>query len=647
MLFMKKIMKGCCRYLVIPCLFLVQMQTKAQVYHTVTHLTGSQVIGYYGNEVTVTSVNGRSSTTAPACGAGPYVFGGKTWGIGGYTFTFSRIPAAVRARVVVIGNGNQQLDIVSFEVNGSPYPLSANEVSAITPPCTPLAYLVGGNLQPPLQGGNSGADVLLTMGPRSVTVICNDDWNGVEMQLLFSDVVVLRNDTVCEGDTLKLHCEPEVPGATYLWRGPGGFTSTQYNPIIPNMVPAQAGDYIVRMITTLGDTLVDTTRVTVIPNPNPHIRLRELPCAGSPLHLEAETLPLAGLGYRWTGPNGFIDSVATPFIDSVQVDHTGNYQLETTIWQCTYRTDTTITVLKPSFYRFTKVICEDDVFELNGKKYGQPGTYHDTIAAANGCDSNITLDLIVLPAPPVTISEGPQVCPWDTMMVMGQGAVRYEWYDEGKIIGNGRNQRVQVPRDGKKVSVVGWGENECTDTVHQTVHPIPFHLELTAPLPVRIYDVIYLKTSADRPYSVVAWYPEELFPEQSAYEQQLPADTTRGYTVVGLSAEGCLDTASFEVPVWPDSSLTISIPSAFTPNGDGRNDFFRPVIGGGITIRTFQVFDRWGRRVWAAAKNNAARGWDGSYDGRPVEMGTYYYNIELESYTGEVFVRNGSVTLLR
>ena len=87
----------------------------------------------------------------------------------------------------------------------------------------------------------------------------------------------------------------------------------------------------------------------------------------------------------------------------------------------------------------------------------------------------------------------------------------------------------------------------------------------------------------------------------------------------------------------------VTIPNSFSPNGDGKNDYFFPVCYGG-KILDFQVYDRWGEKVYESSAPSA--NWDGNYKSKSCESGVYFYmvSIEIEKNT-RIFT--GSVSLLR
>ncbi|MFB9844036.1 T9SS type B sorting domain-containing protein [Mucilaginibacter ginsenosidivorans] len=86
----------------------------------------------------------------------------------------------------------------------------------------------------------------------------------------------------------------------------------------------------------------------------------------------------------------------------------------------------------------------------------------------------------------------------------------------------------------------------------------------------------------------------------------------------------------------------VFIPNGISPNGDGKNDDFRVVM---TNIRSFHVYiyDRWGSLLFESG--DISHHWDGTYRGRVVPQGTYYYKIEAVGEDGELLRRSGYVAV--
>ncbi|MGB1039490.1 MAG: gliding motility-associated C-terminal domain-containing protein [Flavobacteriales bacterium] len=103
----------------------------------------------------------------------------------------------------------------------------------------------------------------------------------------------------------------------------------------------------------------------------------------------------------------------------------------------------------------------------------------------------------------------------------------------------------------------------------------------------------------------------------------------------------CYDTLTKDICV---SDQVFFIADIFSPNGDGINDI--------LYVRSFEaeklifrVFDRWGKLVFEST--DVDNGWDGTYQGKKLESGVYFYSVEMTITSGEEFLEKGDVTLKR
>jgi gliding motility-associated-like protein len=94
----------------------------------------------------------------------------------------------------------------------------------------------------------------------------------------------------------------------------------------------------------------------------------------------------------------------------------------------------------------------------------------------------------------------------------------------------------------------------------------------------------------------------------------------------------------------------VSIPNAFTPNGDGRNDVFYVMGSQDIKIiKSFSIFNRWGMAVFSennVPANDPGFGWNGLNNGRPLTAESYVYVVIIEFKDGSQQVYRGSVVLI-
>lgn len=117
------------------------------------------------------------------------------------------------------------------------------------------------------------------------------------------------------------------------------------------------------------------------------------------------------------------------------------------------------------------------------------------------------------------------------------------------------------------------------------------------------------------------------------------------YQVVVRNQAGCADSATITVTVFK-TGPDIFVPTGFTPNGDGRNDLFRPIYVGMASIDYFSVYNRWGQLVYTSNINDG-RGWDGTIGGLKQNSGTFIWMVRATDVLGKVHFKRGSVTLIR
>ncbi|TXB62005.1 T9SS type B sorting domain-containing protein [Phaeodactylibacter luteus] len=90
----------------------------------------------------------------------------------------------------------------------------------------------------------------------------------------------------------------------------------------------------------------------------------------------------------------------------------------------------------------------------------------------------------------------------------------------------------------------------------------------------------------------------------------------------------------------------VYIPTAFSPNGDGRNDTFQPFLQFGVpTAYQLTIYNRWGGQVFETQE--PGKGWDGTSDGELANTGSYGYTLRIVQASGTVIEESGEVVLVR
>lgn len=123
------------------------------------------------------------------------------------------------------------------------------------------------------------------------------------------------------------------------------------------------------------------------------------------------------------------------------------------------------------------------------------------------------------------------------------------------------------------------------------------------------------------------------------------SDTGRYWVTV--NSANCLGTDTINI-IPEVCECHLALPNAFTPNNDGLNDKFLPIIETGCIVSGYvlSIYNRYGERVYTNL--SADKGWDGLYNGLPADAGTYMYELTFTGGTRQVKLhRKGDLVLIR
>ncbi|OJV54059.1 MAG: hypothetical protein BGO31_11885 [Bacteroidetes bacterium 43-16] len=176
------------------------------------------------------------------------------------------------------------------------------------------------------------------------------------------------------------------------------------------------------------------------------------------------------------------------------------------------------------------------------------------------------------------------------------------------------------------------------DTIVVTKYPIPSITLSPGYALIKSRESVQLQASGAEHYE---WFPIEGLDHPAIADPVARPQAPTRYTVVGYNSYACKDSAHVVIDI--DESL--ALPNAFTPNGDGLNDFFAVKNMGYQGVHGFKIFNRWGQLVFETL--DAVKGWDGMFKGEPAAQGVYFYEIRLALREGQVKTFKGDLLLLR
>jgi gliding motility-associated-like protein len=334
--------------------------------------------------------------------------------------------------------------------------------------------------------------------------------------------------------------------------------------------------------------------------------------------------------------------------DSLHVSVTGTYKVTATS-QCGTLQSTVNYVISPVIHLGNDTsICFGDSLLLNagpgftsyqwtGGSANQqiyihaPGTY-SVLANNDGCFTRDTLTLDSVYQLQPSLDTSTLICEGQSRTLSPSGGpyASYLWSDGSSA-------------SSLSVSGVGTYWVKITD-VHGCVASDTAQIITIAPPPknfltpdTTICQYGDLKLTTSRPFDSYSWSD---LTSMSTITIQQPGT----YWVTVTDANGCTGTDTVAV-TRKECMIGLFVPNAFTPNGNGRNFLFRPLLYGGIKLLEFAVYDRFGQRVFET--RTPLSGWDGRIGANEAPAGTYVWYCRYQMQGEPVTLQKGTVLLIR
>ena len=139
------------------------------------------------------------------------------------------------------------------------------------------------------------------------------------------------------------------------------------------------------------------------------------------------------------------------------------------------------------------------------------------------------------------------------------------------------------------------------------------------------------------------WSPATGLSNRLAWNPTASLQDDITYFVTVTTPQGCSVMDTVNIKVFKGSA--VYVPTGFTPNGDGRNDYLRGLYIGIKKVHYFRVYNRWGQQIFST--NSLIEGWDGTIKGVKQQTGTYVWMLKAEDLAGKIYEMKGVSTLIR
>lgn len=452
--------------------------------------------------------------------------------------------------------------------------------------------------------------------------------------------IIWTNSPICDRDSLNLYTH-DITGARYTWSGPNNFASQVAQPYIYPANFSASGNYTLSM---QANNCAGASEVELVVRPKPIIHVTP--------------------SVSYICPN-----------ETMRITASGTDSFE---WTPAYKLDTS---------KGTVVIAAPDVTT----------TYYIIGIDSNECQVIDSAKVIMKLVPGVTASiDSIVVCPNSAVKIDVKGALTYKWSPPtglDKI--EGSTVTAAPLTESIKYIVIGKASNGCdgadtvvitvSDTVYASVNMlvcsdssirfgdtvardsgyytqvfrtvngcdsiVTMHLQYKVdPVADFVYSPILPVMNeptqfTDNSTGAFSYYWD--FGDSSTSAEKAPRyqyKRTGTYRVclTVRTEENCPDILCKDVDaeVYPN----VSVPDAFSPNGDGINDILR-LYGGAVSEVHFRVYNRWGQVVFES--NGMEKGWDGTINGEVQDADVFAYTLYAVFIDGTVYKKNGNITIIR
>ena len=283
------------------------------------------------------------------------------------------------------------------------------------------------------------------------------------------------------------------------------------------------------------------------------------------------------------------------------------------------------------------------------------GRYNFWVSARNsyGCYDTIRSDIVITafdPVPSFTMDQNEGCAPLNVQFYNNSSNARYYQWDfgDGTVVAdtNPAHTFINGGTYMVKLKAVGYCNKESESMQPVYVYPNPKVDFTISPDTASINQIIAFNNE-----TVGGEFYQWDFGDGEISTETNPR---KAYKMAGIydiklvatSVNGCKDSLIKENAVTIISDLFVQFPTAFTPDGDGINDYFTPKLNY-VQEAELYIFDRYGNLVFHT-KDPEHVFWDGRLpDGKPLPMGVYVWRILGTFVNGQQFAKQGEVTLLR
>lgn len=497
-------------------------------------------------------------------------------------------------------------------------------------------------------------------GTYDVTLVAIDtsecfqsDTTTLQVEIgIYQGEVTQPQDTICPGESIQLEANN---GIIYQWEPANLVDNPNSN------TPIATVDSTTLFTVIVGDSCGSDTLSIIVPvydisgiNVNDGSM-----CEGDSVQLFGS----GGIDYHWEPAQYVINNnVADPFVNPPSsMDF---YVDITTPEGCLIKDTVNVEVLNPppsDFIPDNATICLGEEVDFNldpnydyswSPNYNLSSTTSPNVTAGPLMDTvyylevsnicGVTFDTVRVKVIQIQagIVNDTTICKGTSIGVSASGGQFYSWNPYTFFDNPSVQNPIVTPPYPSEIWVTVTDTNGCSDSASMFINFYPTTFLHISPDYYGLEgDTATIWASATGPGQLF-WTPPEFIECTNCDTTKVFPPETMTYVANFLDTNGCLITNSVTIYFEP----LLYVPNAFTPNGDGMNDFFG-AKGGNFKTFELLVFNRWGELIFEG--NHIDDWWDGTYKGEKVQDGVYVWKIRYEDFNGNIEVIYGHVTTIR
>ncbi len=275
-------------------------------------------------------------------------------------------------------------------------------------------------------------------------------------------------------------------------------------------------------------------------------------------------------------------------------------------------------------------VCDGEKFYAGGAMQTTSGIYYDTLQTSLGCDSVVITTLKVHPSPIPLLGDDKSLCNGTQALISPGTFTQYLWQD----MTSSNNFVVSSPGL-YWVKVTNGFNCSSADSIRiLTVLPSPDQFLKTSD---SICNYQTLEIAAAKNFNQYLW-------STGAAVRQATVISPGIYWLTVTDANGCTGTDT--ISIYPKICMSgVYIPTAFTPNHDGLNDFFKATVFGKLLSFRLQVFNREGQLIFQTTDPH--KSWDGSFAGLSYSTAAFAWQCSYQLENQQPALQKGTVAIIK